>query len=63
MIETEETQEIRDEDLDGEEEVDLLRSWAFVFVHLGAVAALFTGVSTAALLAGYALAMLLGSLV
>lgn len=52
MIETEETQEIDREDLEGEEEIDLLRSWAFVLVHLGAAAALFTGISTAAVVAG-----------
>jgi stearoyl-CoA desaturase (delta-9 desaturase) len=52
VIETEAQDEIEPRDVDGREEIDLLRSWAFVLVHLGAVGALFTGISTAAVVAG-----------
>lgn len=48
MIETAATEEISSRDLADGERIDLLRSWAFIGMHLGAAAALLTGFSWAA---------------
>lgn len=51
MIETAATTDVDERELADGEQVDLLRSWAFLLVHAGAAAALFTGISAAAAVA------------